>query len=122
MRKERLPVKPWPRLDRFKEHDIELPVARLGISTRGEADLRQKLAEALQYGKGVVQVFRRGESIYESARLPLRGLDPASSYSITNLDPGEPRSMSGRELMEKGLPVSLTARPDSAIYTYRLQR
>ena len=54
---ERLKVKPWPRLDRFKEHSIELPVARLGISARGEADLRAKLEEALQHGKGVVQVL-----------------------------------------------------------------
>ena len=54
---QRIPVKPWPRLDRFKEHDIELPVARLGISARGEADLRAKLLEALQYGKGMVQVL-----------------------------------------------------------------
>ena len=54
---ERLKVKPWPRLDRFKEHSIELPVARLGISQRGEADLRAKLEEALQHGKGVVQVL-----------------------------------------------------------------
>ena len=36
---QRINVKPWPRLDRFKEHDIELPVARLGISARGEAGL-----------------------------------------------------------------------------------
>ena len=57
---ERLPVKPWPRLDRFREHSIELPVARLGISARGEADLRAKLAEALQHGKGVVQVLAAG--------------------------------------------------------------
>ena len=57
---QRINVKPWPRLDRFKEHDIELPVARLGISARGEADLRSKLTEALQYGKGVVQVLPQG--------------------------------------------------------------
>jgi len=57
---QRIAVKPWPRLDRFKEHDIELPVARLGISARGEQDLRSKLAEALTHGKGVVQVLPAG--------------------------------------------------------------
>jgi alpha-galactosidase len=69
---------------------------------------------------GAVQVFRRGESIYETARLPLRGLDLAASYAISGLDSNETRQMTGRELMEKGLPVSLLARPDSAIFTYRL--
>ena len=82
---ERLPVKPWPRLDRFKEHDIELPVARLGISARGEADLRQKLAEALQYGKGVVQVLPLG------ARKPVvfstKRACPQCGTSFAELDP-----------------------------------
>lgn len=62
------------------------------------------------------------ECIYETARLPLRGLDPAASYTISDLDSGKAKPMNGRELMEKGLPVSLTKRPDSAIITYRLTR
>ena len=73
-------------------------------------------------GKGMVQVFRRGESIYEAARLPLRGLEPGASYTVTDLDSGEAKQMSGRELTEKGLPVSLAARPDSALFTYRKAR
>ncbi|MBM4216455.1 MAG: excinuclease ABC subunit A [Gammaproteobacteria bacterium] len=82
---ERLPVKPWPRLDRFKEHDIELPVARLGISARGEADLRAKLAEALQHGKGVVQV------LLLSSRKPIvfstKRACPDCGTSFAELDP-----------------------------------
>ncbi len=82
---ERLPVKPWPRLDRFKEHDIELPVARLGISPRGEADLRAKLAEALQHGKGVVQVLALGAStpvVFSTKRAC-----PTCGDSFSELDP-----------------------------------
>ncbi len=73
-------------------------------------------------GKGVVQVFRRSECIYETARLPLRGLDPGATYTITDFDASETRRMGGRELMEKGLPVALMERPDSAIFTYRLEK
>ncbi|MFM7433624.1 MAG: excinuclease ABC subunit A, partial [Gammaproteobacteria bacterium] len=82
---ERLPVKPWPRLDRFKEHDIELPVARLGISARGEADLRAKLAEALQYGKGLVQVLPVGTK--KSVVFSTKRACPSCGTSFAELDP-----------------------------------
>ena len=51
------PTDPWPRLDRFKEHNIELPVGEISISPETEAELRQLLARALDFGKGVVQVL-----------------------------------------------------------------
>lgn len=70
-------------------------------------------------GKGVVQVFRRAESVYEAARFPLRGLDPQTSYEVTDLDTNESMQMSGRDLLEKGLRVSFENRPASALITYR---
>ena len=82
---ERVAVKPWPRLDRFKEHDIELPVARLGISTRGEKDLRDKLAEALLYGKGVVQVLPVGER--RAVVFSTKRACPCCGKSFAELDP-----------------------------------
>ena len=60
-----IPTKKWPRLDRFIEHNIELPVASLSISASGEAALREQLDIALQHGRGVVHV--RTESEIESA-------------------------------------------------------
>ena len=51
-----LPTAKWPRLDRFTEHDIELPVATLKVSASREAELRQALDTALQHGRGVVHV------------------------------------------------------------------
>jgi excinuclease ABC subunit A len=51
-----LPVRPFPRIDRFKEHTIELPVGYVKISPRGEKELRERLAKALEFGKGVVHV------------------------------------------------------------------
>jgi excinuclease ABC subunit A len=52
-----LPTTGFPRIDRFKEHTIELPVADLIVSPASEALLRDKLAVALEHGKGVVHVL-----------------------------------------------------------------
>ncbi|MBI2769424.1 MAG: excinuclease ABC subunit UvrA [Burkholderiales bacterium] len=52
-----LPTTGFPRIDRFKEHTIELPVCDLDITPANEALLREKLAEALQHGKGVLHVL-----------------------------------------------------------------
>jgi excinuclease ABC subunit A len=47
----------WPRLDRFKEHTIELPVADLIVSTKDEAALREAVRSALEHGQGVMSVL-----------------------------------------------------------------
>ncbi|MBV7456121.1 excinuclease ABC subunit UvrA [Acidovorax sp. sif1233] len=52
-----LPTTHFPRIDRFKEHTIELPVASVEVSAGNEALLRASLAEALTHGKGVVHVL-----------------------------------------------------------------
>ena len=68
---------------------------------------------------GMVQVFRRAESPYERARLPLKGLDPAATYKVNSLDqPGESQSYSGKELLEQGLPVGITEKPGTAYFVY----
>jgi alpha-galactosidase len=68
---------------------------------------------------GMVQVFRRGDSIYESARMPLKGLIPEMNYSVKNVDEETSATVSGQELMEKGIPVSMPERPSAAILLYR---
>ena len=52
-----LPTAKWPRLDRFVEHTIELPVATLTVTTQNESELRRELDAALEHGRGVVQVL-----------------------------------------------------------------
>jgi excinuclease ABC subunit A len=47
----------WPRLDRFKEHTIELPVADLVVDRNNEAALREAVRSALEYGQGVMSVL-----------------------------------------------------------------
>ncbi|MBP6276824.1 MAG: excinuclease ABC subunit UvrA, partial [Limnohabitans sp.] len=52
-----LPTQGFPRIDRFKEHNIELPVASLDVLPSNETALRQALSKALEHGKGVVHVL-----------------------------------------------------------------
>jgi alpha-galactosidase len=69
-------------------------------------------------GRGLVQAFRRPDSPYESARFTLRGLEPAATYEIRNVDVAGVRRQSGRELMQIGLLVTLETRPAAALITY----
>lgn len=52
-----LPTQGFPRIDRFKEHTIELPVASLVVDPANEAALRLALTTALEHGKGVLHVL-----------------------------------------------------------------
>ena len=54
---EFLPVDPWPKLDRFREHTIELPVADIVVSADNEVELRRLLDETLEIGKGVMHLL-----------------------------------------------------------------
>ncbi|BAL22391.1 excinuclease ABC subunit UvrA [Azoarcus sp. KH32C] len=56
-----LPTAKWPRLDRYVEHTIELPVGMVVVGPEHEAALRTQLAEALEHGKGVVKVLQLGK-------------------------------------------------------------
>ncbi len=53
-----LPTTGFPRLDRFKEHTIELPVASVKVTAPEQRSaLRAQLAKTLEIGKGVVHVL-----------------------------------------------------------------
>jgi excinuclease ABC subunit A len=54
---EFLKVDPWPRIDRFKEHTIELPVGDLWVGAADETELRELLAKTLDLGKGVLHLL-----------------------------------------------------------------
>ncbi len=47
----------WPRLDRFKEHDIELPMGDIEVTHETEATLRELLERTLDYGRGVAHLL-----------------------------------------------------------------
>ena len=52
-----LPTTGFPRIDRFKEHTIELPVVSLDVRPELESQLRAALAATLTHGKGVLHVL-----------------------------------------------------------------
>ena len=67
----------------------------------------------------MVQAFRRPNSIYESARLKLHELDAKARYVVTDLDsPTGPQTLTGAELMEKGLLVTAFGQPAALVVTY----
>ncbi|HXH02410.1 MAG TPA: excinuclease ABC subunit UvrA [Candidatus Competibacteraceae bacterium] len=81
---EYLPTASFPRLDRYREHTLELPVAeQLAVSARDEAALRAALAAALEHGRGVVHVLG-GDSVevYSTKRAC-----PSCGQSFPELDP-----------------------------------
>ncbi len=47
----------FPKLDRFKEHNIELPVGDTVVKPENEPTLKHLLEQALNYGQGVVQIL-----------------------------------------------------------------
>ncbi len=63
---EFLPTTGFPRIDRFKEHTIELPVADLVVSAADEANLRAHLTKALELGKGQVHVLSALQGLAEA--------------------------------------------------------
>jgi excinuclease ABC subunit A len=92
-----LPTARWPRLDRFKEHSIELPVATLVVSAGAESALRDGLARALEFGKGVVQVLASPRPVPGKTKskvesdpafvLSTKRACPVCSRSFAELDP-----------------------------------
>jgi len=99
---EFLPTDKWPRLSRFQEHTLELPVADLRVAADNEAEIRRALSRALEFGKGVVHVLAGLDRLAEateksrSARvemdLPQRAFStkracPSCGRSFAELDP-----------------------------------
>ncbi len=71
---------------------------------------------------GVVQVFSRAANPYESARFKLRGLNGRTRYRVTDRDrPENGAGRDGRDLMENGLPVAVTRKPQAIVMTYRAE-
>ncbi len=58
---EYLPTTKWPRLDRYKEHNIELPTGMVVVQPENEATLREFVRQALEIGKGVIKVLEIGK-------------------------------------------------------------
>ncbi|MDP1743141.1 excinuclease ABC subunit UvrA [Polaromonas sp.] len=102
---EFLPTTNFPRIDRFKEHTVELPVADIHVAPANEAALRQALATALQHGKGVVHVLA-----------PLDGLRGAMMAGTSTKQLGKLQASS----TQRACPVCSTSYPelDPRLFSY----
>src|ERR1700675_352710 len=72
-----------------------------------------------EQGDGMVQAFRRDQDAETTKDLRLRGLDLAATYEITDLDTKTPKRISGKDLMQSGLPVEIAEKRAAAILIYK---
>jgi excinuclease ABC subunit A len=102
---EFLPTTGFPRIDRFKEHTVELPIASLHIDPKNEAALRLALTVALQHGKGQVHVLA-----------PLDGLQGAMLAGTSTQAIGKLEAFSTK----RACPVCSTSYPelDPRLFSY----
>ncbi len=80
---EPIPTAKWPRLDRFVEHSIELPVGEVKVSASAEGPLRELLETALEHGRGVVHVLLGSSSSVFSTKRAC----PKCGTGFPELDP-----------------------------------
>ena len=80
-----LSTKQWPRLSRFKEHTIELPVAEVEVAPKTDTALHAALARALDFGKGLVHVL--GPSSDKVTVFSTKRACPSCGRSFSELDP-----------------------------------
>src|SRR5258706_3482590 len=90
---EFLSTQKFPRIDRFKEHTIELPVADLHVSAADEKMLREGLKLALEHGKGVAHVISpldglmTGKGNVTETVFSTKRAGPSCGRSFPELDP-----------------------------------
>ncbi len=84
-----LPTAKWPRLERFREHDIDLPVAELDVRPHQEDSLRAAIDAALAYGNGLVRVLveRQGGGYGEEVLYSTLHACPECARSFRPPDP-----------------------------------
>ena len=84
-----LPTTNFPRIDRFKEHTIELPVISLDVLPERESRLREALAVALTHGKGVLHVLSQLGGLREAMQdgTPAAGIGKLEVFSTTRACP-----------------------------------
>ena len=122
----RKPGVDWPLIRRLSEQWRQVADCFLGdFYPLSSYQLNEELWLAWQFDlperqKGMVQVFRRAGSNYESARFKLRDLNAEVRYVVTDLDePAAAKELSGRELLERGILINLPERPSARIFTYQ---
>ncbi|BAZ94017.1 excinuclease ABC subunit A [Thiohalobacter thiocyanaticus] len=85
---ELTPTADWPRLDRYKEHDIELPVGEVKVAPKLEGRLRELIQLGLDLGKGVIQLLPdSGPGSSRGVTFSIHRACPGCGRSFDELDP-----------------------------------
>ncbi len=86
---EPLPTDDWPQLDRYQEHNIDLPLAELTVKPEQEDELRAQLASALDQGKGTLRValVKRGGDWGEEHHFSTHRTCPGCGSGFEEPDP-----------------------------------
>jgi excinuclease ABC subunit A len=95
-----LPTAKWPRLDRFVEHNIELPVATLDVSAAREEELREALARVLEHGRGVVHVQSASSGAAPGGSAPVAPAVFSTKRACPNCGTGFPGARSAIVLLQ----------------------
>lgn len=67
-----------------------------------------------------MQAFRGAVSPYAVVEFQLRGLDANGIYEVRYLgNDVAPKTVTGKDLAEKGLTVAINSRPDAVVVAYR---
>ena len=89
-----IPTEPWPRLDRYREHSIYLPVGDLIVDASDRTALHEAVTATLEHGKGTLMVLTgltdadAGASLTERRKQGIRKDTPALHFSIHRACPG----------------------------------
>jgi alpha-galactosidase len=76
-----------------------------------------------EHNDGLIFVFHRPQSPYESAQFKLHDLNPTATYTIANLDtPDKVTKLTGQALIETGLPIQSTQAPDAFFLMYKTKK
>ncbi|HEV7609093.1 MAG TPA: excinuclease ABC subunit UvrA [Steroidobacteraceae bacterium] len=84
---EMLSTVQWPRLNRFKEHTIELPVMQLTVQKDSADALERHVIRALDLGKGLVHVLDLEAKKPKVQVFSIKRACPSCGTSFSELDP-----------------------------------
>jgi excinuclease ABC subunit A len=84
---EMLTTYQWPRLNRFKEHTIELPVAQISVQKDNADSLERNVIKALDMGKGLLHVLDLEAKRPKMQVFSVKRACPSCGTSFAELDP-----------------------------------
>jgi alpha-galactosidase len=107
----------WRRIGRFYSGDF-YPLTPYSLR---EEDWMAWQFHRTSRGDGMVQAFRRTRCSEATTHLRLRDLDPDRRYRVRELDGASAGRLWGRDLMERGLTVTVPEQPGATVVLYRAE-